>query len=237
MYTDRVLGVSESRTDPANAIQVFNGNNISPRGDLASRSPSIRLIVNRPDPENREFKHQDPIGWTEANRGKILKAIYTVLLGNPRLRALNPSPAETRFKTWFHLVGSAIEHAAQQHAILNTDATSISFREVFLESEADEEQSDALATVLSTLRTNWPNEFKGADVSHFANNDDEAGEFRAALEEAAGKIEVVSPKTVTWRLKAIADAPIEIDGKILILKWTPDKSRHGGVFRIEVIAQ
>jgi hypothetical protein len=188
-------------------------------------------------PENREFKHQDPIGWTEANRGKILKAIYTVLLGNPRLRAFNPSPAETRFKTWFHLVGSAIEHAAQQHAILNTDATTISFRELFLESEADEEQSDALATVLITLRTNWPNGFKGADVSAFIDNDDEVGEFRAALEEAAGKIHVVSPKTVTWRLKAIADAPIEIDGKILVLKWTPDKSRHGGDFRVEVISR
>lgn len=34
MYTDRVLGISENRTVAANAIQVFNGNNISPRGDL-----------------------------------------------------------------------------------------------------------------------------------------------------------------------------------------------------------
>jgi hypothetical protein len=44
----------------------------------------IALDVNRPDPENREFEHSDPIGWTVAHRGEILCALYTVVLGNPR---------------------------------------------------------------------------------------------------------------------------------------------------------
>jgi len=196
------------------------------------------LAVDRPDPENRPFKHPDPIGWTEANRGRILKAIYTVLLGNPRLRAANPAPAETRFKIWFHLVGSAVEHAARQHPEYDLDAVEISFRDIFLEGEADDEQSDALATALSTLHAEWPNGFKAADVSAFINNDDEIGEFKAALEQVSGKqFRVVSPKVLTWRLKALIDAPVEIDGQIMVLRYTADRSGHGGDFRVEEISR
>jgi hypothetical protein len=112
----------------------------------------------------------------------------------------------------------------------------ISFREIFLEGEADDEQSDGLATVLSTLREKWPTGFKAIDVSAFIDDDDAIGEFKAALEQAAGKsIQVVSPKVLTWRLKAVMDAPIGIDGKIMVLRYTPDKSGHGGDFRVEEI--
>jgi hypothetical protein len=75
-YSDRRLGVSEMVATAAATIHFFTGNNISPRGDLASRSLQVRLNVDRPDPENRTFKHPDPIGWTEANRGEILQALY-----------------------------------------------------------------------------------------------------------------------------------------------------------------
>ena len=59
-YSDRKLGVSAkwSRT-AASTIHFFTGNNIGPRGDLASRSLHIRLDVDRADPENRKFKHPD----------------------------------------------------------------------------------------------------------------------------------------------------------------------------------
>jgi hypothetical protein len=195
------------------------------------------LTVSRPDPENREFRHPDPIGWTEANRGRILRALYTILLGNPRFGALDPTPAETRFKMWYHLIGSAIEHAAERHAEINPTASSISFRDMFRASEADEEQGDALATVIETLRTVWPNGFKAGDVYAYAISNDTAGEFKAALEEAAGKrVEVLSPKTITWRLKAICDAPIELDGRVFVLKWTANKTRHGGDFRVEAVS-
>ena len=51
-YSDRILGVSETGTAPAFTIQIFTGNNITPGGDLASRSLPLRLAVDRPDPEN-----------------------------------------------------------------------------------------------------------------------------------------------------------------------------------------
>ena len=104
VYSDRVLGVSEYREVPAYTVQTFTGNNISPRGDLASRSLTARITVDRPDPENRKFTHADPIAWTEQNRADILSALYTILLGNPRFKNMKANkPAETRFKAWWHL--------------------------------------------------------------------------------------------------------------------------------------
>ena len=111
--------LSETRTVPATTIQVFTGNNITPRGDMASRSLMARLAVDRPDPENR---YSSTLIRSPGLRRTVaeLSALYTILRGNPRLHADNPAPAKTRFKMWWHLVGSAIEYAAEQH-----DATAL----------------------------------------------------------------------------------------------------------------
>jgi hypothetical protein len=114
-YSDRVLGESRYMDVPAYSILAFTGNNVTARGDLASRSLLARISVDRTDPENRKFAHPDPIAWTEQHRPGILFALYTILLANPRFAAVNREPAETRFKAWWHLVGSAIENAAEQH--------------------------------------------------------------------------------------------------------------------------
>jgi hypothetical protein len=68
--SDRKLGVSEMVATAASTIHFFTGNNIAPRGDLASRSLEIRLELDRYDPENREFRHPDPIGWTDSMRAE-----------------------------------------------------------------------------------------------------------------------------------------------------------------------
>jgi hypothetical protein len=91
-YSDRVLGQNGTRTVPSTTINFFTGNNIAPRGDMASRSLLVRLDVDRPDPEDRDFKLPDPIMWTNDHRGNILAALYTIMLGNPPLRH-QPAPA------------------------------------------------------------------------------------------------------------------------------------------------
>jgi len=73
-YTDRKLGVSETVITAAATINHFTGNNIGAKGDLASRSLQVRLNVDRVDPENRDFMHPDPVGWTQNHRGEILRA-------------------------------------------------------------------------------------------------------------------------------------------------------------------
>ena len=243
MYSDRVLGESRTRTVPAFTINLFTGNNIAPRGDMASRSLMARLAVDRADPENREFKHSDPIAWTEDHRGNILRALYTVMLGNPRLRADEPGPAETRFKTWWHLIGSAVEHGArllvEEVEWLVADAPrdappiKISFREMFNAFEADEEQSSALATVLDTLGSRWPDGFKATELPGFVGGaDEEAINFKAALEQASGKpLPVITATTITWRLKALVDAPVQVGDRVLSLKYVPERG-HGGKFSV-----
>jgi hypothetical protein len=158
-YSDRVLGESKHRLVLSSTVHVFTGNNITPRGDMASRSLVVRLAVNRPDPENRDFEHPDPLAWTEAHRGRILAAFFTILLGNPRRRPGDHIPAETRFKTWWEMIGSAVEYAAEQHCRNAKEAVdwlvadpsprppkTFRFRNLFLAGEEDEEQTSSLAT-------------------------------------------------------------------------------------------
>jgi hypothetical protein len=135
---------------------LFTGNCIAPKGDLASRSLQINLEVDRPDPENREFAHPDPIAWTLANRGKILTALYVVMMGNPGLGARR-NAAETRFKDWWRLVGSAVENAAVQHLRppAKVDETCppkvFAFKDLFLEQEQEDAEGASLGEFLSAL--------------------------------------------------------------------------------------
>ena len=72
LYKDRVLRVSEAEAAPAFTIIAFTGNNIRPKSDTASRSLIARLSVDRLNPENRPFVHDDPFAWTLDHRGEIL---------------------------------------------------------------------------------------------------------------------------------------------------------------------
>jgi hypothetical protein len=155
-YSDRVLGVSEHRLVASATVHTFTGNNITPRGDMASRSLVVRLAVSRPDPENRRFEHPDPLAWTEAHRGEILASLFTILLGNPRRRPGNHPPPETRFKTWWDIVGSAVENAADEHARARQGITPPTFRELFLAGENDEEQTSSLAPSSKCSTANGP---------------------------------------------------------------------------------
>lgn len=156
-YADRKLGVSETIVTSSAVIHIFSGNNIGPRGDMASRSLTIRIDVNRPDPENREFRHPDPIGWTERNRGKILRMLYTILLGNPELDKPLDAPAETRFKTWWRLVGAAVEHASA--AVLGR-GKGVCFKDLFAKMDEEDEDSMSLADFLEALELIIKNNIK-----------------------------------------------------------------------------
>jgi hypothetical protein len=250
-YTDRVLGETDYRTVPASTVMVFTGNNIGGRGDLASRELTARLAVDRPDPENRPFAHPDPLAWTEAHRGRILQALYIILLGNPRLRSGGSvPPAETRFKAWHHLIGAAVEHAADRHAELVAERvkwlvadkpacppSSIRFRDLFLDGETDDEQASSLATVLDIIRTKWPHGCTAAEVAAYAGGAcDDAIAFKAAIEAASSKaVRVVTPIVLTWRLKALVEAPTQVGGIVLALRYRQDKAKHGGTFSVERI--
>ena len=59
----------------------------------------------------------------------------------------------TRFKMWWRLVGSAVEHAAGSA----TGVETIDFRTLFLAQDEEDEDDNALVEALVTLRA-WPAE-------------------------------------------------------------------------------
>jgi hypothetical protein len=115
--------------------------------------------VERADPENRPFKHLDPVNWTELHRGAILQAFYTILLGNPMLAKPADAPAQTRFKMWWRIVGAAVEHAAR------LAGHPFDFREAFLAMEEDDEEATSLAHALDLMAKQWPTTFKAVEVA------------------------------------------------------------------------
>jgi len=246
-YSDRRLGVSEMVAVAASVIHFFTGNNIAPRGDLASRSLRVRLEVDRADPENRPFKHTDPIGWTEANRGRILSALYTILLGNPNLRPGSNTAPQTRFKTWWRLIGSTIEFAAKDYTdrvaalVVDVDPAckpvEISFRNLFLSQEEDDEESASLADALAALAaTDWPQPdgapkkagpFQAADLARRLNDQSEyridaekerVATLREFLFPTAPPNQTVTAKAVGKRLKRHIGEPVKRGDRTLILK-------------------
>ena len=146
--SDRVLGVSGVETVPSTTVQIFTGNSITPRGDMASRSLMLALNVNRPDPENRTFVHADPLAWTQANRPKIVRALYTLLIAGALARP-RQQEAKTRFKTWWNLVGWPMEHAAGLIGV-TVDCT-----ELMRAGEVGDEEATAASAALSVLQEIW----------------------------------------------------------------------------------
>jgi hypothetical protein len=130
-----------------------------------------------------------------------------------------------------------VEHAAKLHSEDAKAAEPISFRNLFLAGEADEEQTSSLATVLDILLHEWPNGCKASDVAMFAGKATEGAiEFKAALEQASGKpLPVITATTITCRLKAPTDAPVLIGKSTFALRYAPDGNKHGGTFVVKSV--
>jgi hypothetical protein len=187
--SDRVLGVSQVETVPSTTVQIFTGNSITPRGDMASRSLKLALNVDRPDPENRTFVHADPLTWTQSNRAKIARALYTLLVAGA-LNRPEHQEAKTRFKTWWKYVGWPMEYAASLLGI-KVDCT-----ELMRAGEVEDEEASAVSAVLTIMREIWGDRtFMAMDVveamtpgTHMDDRDTAKAEALAdALAELAGK--------------------------------------------------
>ena len=234
-YSDRVLGVSENATAAATAINLFTGNATGPKGDLASRSLTIHLVADRADPENRPFQHPDPIRWTTRHRARILGALYTILLGNPQLKAPPEAPGKTRFKMWWRLVGSAVENAVAQ-----TGGT-LDFENLFIAQEDKNEEATSLAEALEILLRFWPGQFTAKEVSVWTaaggtTPTEDAQALREFLAPGAPPSHVFSPQSIGMFLKKHLDAPVRADRCTLVLRTEPDKHLNTNVYHVEVLS-
>ena len=231
-YSDRKLGVSQMVCTAASTIHFFTGNNIGPRGDLASRSLRIRLDVDRADPENRKFRHPNPVGWTENNRAEILAVLYTILLGNPQLKAARDAEGKTRFKMWWRLVGSAVENAAK------LAGQELDFQKLFITQEEDDEELASLADVLDVLVKNWPDQFTANDVAGMINNpcpNEDEQTLREYLRPGALPNHVFSAKSIGKLLKQHLDEPVRSGERTLVLRSWEDKHIKLRVYGVRTI--
>jgi hypothetical protein len=231
-YSDRRLGVSEIARASAATIHLFNGNNIGAKGDLASRSLNIRLSADRADPENRAFTHPNPIDWTKNHRGDILAALYTILLGNPQLKTPHDADGKTRFKMWWRLVGSAVEHAA------GLTGEVLDFQKLFTAQEEEDEESASLADVLEILLEKWPDGFSASEVAGLINNPNpDAGEqmLRDYLLPGALSSYVFSAHTTSRMLKKHLNGPVRSGERTLVLRSQEDKHLKMRAYGVEII--
>jgi hypothetical protein len=232
-YADRKLGVSEMVSTAAATIHFFTGNNIGPTDDLASRSLSVRLEADRADPENREYKHPDVVGWTEDHRAEILKALYTILLGNPTLDKPRDAQMKTRYKMWWRLVGSAVENGAEEAG------HEVDFQKLFQEQEEEDEDDSSLAFILVGMRRRWPGGFRACDAAEVINSgeyDDAAlgADIHEFLFPAQTyRTKVITAKSVGKRLKKHVGNPVRKEGETLALV-ADDQTRDGEkVYRVK----
>jgi hypothetical protein len=198
--------------------------------------------VNRVDPENREFKHPDPIHWTDSHRVEILRALYTILLGNPHLDAAREAPTNTRFKMWWRLVGGAIEHAAE------AAGAPVDFQKLFLQQDEDDVEAATLGDMLVRWMTQWETEkIKAKDVADFVNNSQGIGGcevksifFDVLYGKPVEEVGRPSPRSVGHRLNSVVGAPVLTDDGIYILRSEDEKSGGGKptkVYWIELIIE
>jgi hypothetical protein len=240
--SDRVLGVSSVETVPAPTVQIFTGNSIAPRGDMASRSFVVSLNVNRPDPENRSFTHADPFAWTQANRAKILSALYTILVGGI-LQRPQGQVAKTRFKAWWALIGWPVEYAAGLLQI-KVDST-----ELLRAGEAEDDDANAASRVLIILRDRWRGStFTAKNVVLFlreayswgeSESVEEAQDLVDALSELAGEPIIKPTARSIGKLfqKHLTERPTSVDDGscVAVLRKVP--GNRGNEYKIEISGQ
>jgi hypothetical protein len=249
-YADRVLGETETREVDTTTVISWTGNNVACIGDLASRVLRLPFTSTRVDPENRSLTHSDPLGWTRAHRAQILRAFYTVILGNPRLHGATIGDAPTRFKDWWRIVGVAIEWAAHCHIghpeLWRDDCQPcvIAFEAEFASNEADNEQTTALAIVLDLLRRQWPDTFTAAEVIKYAFNTygdiqaaDFARDFFPALDTATHRapLQHWTAMLLGLRLKKLVGTPVMLNGATMALCSFPDDGRRGAHWAVREI--
>jgi hypothetical protein len=206
---------------------------------MASRSLVAHLSTNRPDPENREFVHEDPFAWTKAHRVEILRRLYTVLM----LVRAKPNKLKTRFKDWWALIGHPIELVA-----------GVDFEEIFRNNEQFDEEAQGAADFLAMMNRYLEGEhdasaceFSAARVVKLckssipwitgrvrSDHEPDPSALKSALEEASGRPftgDVVNAHRVARKLKAIEGRPVEVDG--ITMKLVVIKDHEGNRYRIE----
>jgi hypothetical protein len=156
-----------------------------------------------------------------------LRALYTILIGNPTLGKPHDAPMKTRFKMWYRLIGSAVEYAATQVG------EEIDFRNLFRSVEEEDVEETSLAEVLALMLEIWPKGFNAQKVCKMINEEaqDEAGLLRDFFCRWSPREQKASAKSIGWKLKQHVGEPVLNGERTLVLKSRD--GRDGKVYWIE----
>jgi hypothetical protein len=108
------------------------------------------------------------------------------LLGNPTLKKTSDVKIKTRFKMWWRLIGSAVEHGARlvkedsavERETMDREtrekmdalaAEDVDFKSMFLSQEDDDDDSASLADALTVMKRQWLMNFKAGDIADLIN--------------------------------------------------------------------
>jgi hypothetical protein len=223
---DRILCRSEKAIVPATTVQFFTGNNIMPAGDMASRSLIVRLDVDRPDPENRDFRHSDPFDWTMKNRASIMSALFSLLRWN--LRSGCKEEPKTRFKRWWTLCAAPVERIS-----------GVDFAELFRAHESTDVEVTGLAVLLDGLQKSFgTRSFVAGDLLPLCQRmTGENAEWlvpaKTALEDASGLpfSGEVNARQIGRRLQILSGRPVQVENAVLKLECLQN-ARDGNRYRL-----
>jgi hypothetical protein len=168
-----------------------------------------------------------------------LRALYTIMLGNPQLT--ERGAAQTRFKTCWRLIGSAVENAAYCEA--EKRGRPVLFKEMFARTEARDEEARERADVIQALYA-ISEEFSAPDVYQcLADSGRKADE--CGITEEDGTIELrrfctnrlakaPSVKSISLALQSITDAPVAVLAGIVSLKENFETHAKKRTFFVEL---
>jgi hypothetical protein len=99
MFTDRILGKSESVSIPNRAITIFTGNNLALTGDLTRRVLICRIDPKTDRPFSRRFD-LDPLTYVGEHRQEMVRAALTIIRGYLTSGATPAQGRMASFELW-----------------------------------------------------------------------------------------------------------------------------------------
>lgn len=242
--TGRLLGFSRTGTASTSPTTIFTGNGIHPVGDMTSRCFRVSLEVDRPDPENRPFRHPDPVGWTLDHRGKILNAAYAILMVDRQ----QGEPAATRFKAWHQLVGGPLETVFNAWAEKAECDERLDFAQLLQEGEEDDDEAEGALDLFLALEQaaegkpftasllarllEFPAKFDpiNGDWDRHIEERDRVNSLRGSLAAALGKSRIegrIIPQEAGYFLKALEKRNVADGDDVLSLRRSEHKRADG----------
>ncbi|MBZ5622141.1 MAG: hypothetical protein LAQ69_25945 [Acidobacteriia bacterium] len=121
-WTDRVLGESRMASLPNQGLWMMTANNPHLDLELTRRCIRVRIDPRLDRPWKRtEFRHPDLVRWVKANRGSLVHAILTLVLGWIATGRPIDQKRLGSFEGWSELVGGILGVAGIEGFLANLD--------------------------------------------------------------------------------------------------------------------